>query len=125
MEVVNQAFDSGLTAAMTHLASPSRLCALKTNSGANLLPRTNPPLDVSVVADDNLLLQRLRACRLEKAYSEHVPAFMIAHDSLLRNIVASCPRTRRELLAIKGMGTKRAEKYGAELLALVREVEKQ
>ena len=82
------------------------------------------PVDVAMVPEDDPLFQRLRAWRLEKAREADVPAFVIAHNSLLRNIAAARPRSESELLAIKGMGPKKLEKYGAELLALVREGEK-
>ena len=79
------------------------------------------PVDVASVPDDDPLFQRLRAWRLEKARETGVPAFVVAHNSLLRNIAAFRPHTESELLAIKGMGPRKLEKYGAELLALVRE----
>ncbi|HUT14936.1 MAG TPA: RecQ family ATP-dependent DNA helicase [Anaerolineae bacterium] len=72
------------------------------------------------VADDDELFQRLRAWRREKARAAEVPAFVIAHDSVLRRIAAQCPRAEGELLAVKGIGPHKLEKYGAELLALVR-----
>jgi superfamily II DNA helicase RecQ len=46
---------------------------------------------------------------------------MVAHNSLLRNIAAARPRTESQLLAIKGMGPRKLEQHGAELLQLVRE----
>ncbi len=82
------------------------------------------PVDVAMVPEDDPLFQRLRAWRLEKAREASVPAFVIAHNSLLRNIAAARPRSDSELLAIKGMGPRRLEKYGAELLVLVGEREK-
>jgi len=50
-----------------------------------------------------------------------VAAFIIAHDALLRNIAAARPQSEEELLAVKGMGPAKMEKYGAQLLMLVRE----
>ncbi|UCC78229.1 MAG: HRDC domain-containing protein, partial [Anaerolineales bacterium] len=43
------------------------------------------------------------------------------HNSVLRSIAAVRPRTERELCAIRGVGPRKLEKYGAELLLLVRE----
>jgi len=79
--------------------------------------------DVPPVADDDELLQRLRAWTHEKARVARVPAFMVVPRSVRRRIAARRPRTERELLAIKGIGPHTLEKYGAELLALVREAE--
>jgi len=80
-----------------------------------------PVVGVPSVADDDPLFQRLRIWRLNKAREAGVSAFVIAHNSLLRAIAALRPHTEQELLAIKGMGPRKVEKYGAELLALVRE----
>ncbi len=41
----------------------------------------------------------------------------VLQDATLLEIARSQPRTMRELMEIKGMGPKRAEKYGKELLA--------
>ncbi len=79
------------------------------------------PRDVSIVRDDDPLFRRLRAWRLDKAREERVPAFRVAHNSVLRSIAAGRPRTERELRAIRGIGPRKLEKYGAELLSLVRE----
>jgi ATP-dependent DNA helicase RecQ len=79
------------------------------------------PADVSLIADDDPLFERLRAWRLSKAREAGVSPFVIAHNALLRNIAAARPRNESELRAIKGMGPRKLEHYGAELLRLVRE----
>jgi superfamily II DNA helicase RecQ len=61
--------------------------------------------------------ERLRTLRLDLARKNHWPAFLVLQDATLLEIARSRPRTMRELLEIKGMGPKRAEKYGKELLA--------
>ena len=76
--------------------------------------------DASPLAEDEELLERLRAWRREKAHLADAAAFVIAHDAVLRRIVALRPGTEDELLAVKGIGPRKLEKYGAELLALVR-----
>jgi len=78
------------------------------------------PTDAAALADNDPLLLRLRAWRLERAREEKVAAFIIAHDALLRNVAAARPQSEDELLAVKGMGPAKMEKYGTELLALVR-----
>jgi superfamily II DNA helicase RecQ len=61
--------------------------------------------------------ERLRTLRLELARKNNWPAYCVLQDATLLEIARSQPRTMRELLEIKGMGPKRAEKYGKELLA--------
>jgi ATP-dependent DNA helicase RecQ len=61
--------------------------------------------------------ERLRTLRLELARKNHWPPYCVLQDVTLLEIARARPRTMRELLAIKGMGEKRVEKYGKELLA--------
>jgi ATP-dependent DNA helicase RecQ len=61
--------------------------------------------------------ERLRTLRLELARKNNWPAFCVLQDATLLEIARLQPRTMRDLLEIKGMGPKRAEKYGKELLA--------
>ena len=63
--------------------------------------------------------ERLRTLRLELARRNQWPAYCVLQDVTLLEIARSQPRTMRELLEIKGVGPKRAEKYGKELLAEV------
>jgi len=61
--------------------------------------------------------ERLRTLRLELARKHSWPAYCVLQDATLLEIARAQPRTMRELLEIKGMGPKRAERFGAELLA--------
>jgi len=61
--------------------------------------------------------ERLRTLRLDLARKNHWPAFCVLQDETLLEIARAQPRNMRELLEIKGMGPKRAERYGKELLA--------
>ena len=65
------------------------------------------------------LLDQLKAWRLEQAREQAVPAYVILHDRTLAEIAASRPRDIDALGMISGIGTKKLERYGAALLALV------
>jgi ATP-dependent DNA helicase RecQ len=65
------------------------------------------------------LFERLRSWRGEKAREQKVPAYVVLHNSHLEEISASKPRTIQELGSIKGVGLRRAARYGEELLALI------
>jgi ATP-dependent DNA helicase RecQ len=73
---------------------------------------SNPDLDPA-------LFERLRSWRGEKAREQKVPAYVVLHNSHLEEISATKPRTIQELGSIKGVGLRRAARYGEELLALV------
>ena len=62
----------------------------------------------------------LRAWRSEIARTRGVPAYVVLHDSTIDGIAASRPATLNELRGVAGIGDKKLEHYGDELLALVR-----
>jgi DNA topoisomerase III len=66
------------------------------------------------------LLQRLREWRLVEAHRRSVPAFHIFGDRVLTAIAAARPSTTDDLLAIRGVGPKLTERYGADLIKLLR-----
>jgi ATP-dependent DNA helicase RecQ len=48
-----------------------------------------------------------------------VPAYVVFHDATLREVAARRPRNSEELAGVKGMGEKKLEVYGQDLLELV------
>src|SRR5467141_3197335 len=65
------------------------------------------------------LLGALRGWRSEVARTRGVPAYVVLHDSTIDGIAASRPTTLEQLRGIPGIGDKKLEHYGNELLALV------
>jgi ATP-dependent DNA helicase RecQ len=70
-------------------------------------------------AMDEELFERLRAWRGDQARRQQVPAYVVLHNSHLEEIARRKPRSIHELGSIKGIGLRRAARYGDELLALV------
>jgi ATP-dependent DNA helicase RecQ len=70
------------------------------------------------------LLAALRAWRSDAARQRGVPAYVVLHDSTIDGIAASRPTTPEELRGIPGIGDKKLEHYGDELIALVRAAER-
>src|SRR5829696_280565 len=68
---------------------------------------------------DAALFERLRSWRGEQAKRQRVPAYVVLHNSHLEEISARKPGTIHELGAIKGVGLRRAARYGEEILALI------
>ena len=64
-------------------------------------------------------LDALRAWRAEVARSHNLPAYVIFHDSTLREIAVRRPREVADLDGIAGLGVKKREAYGAEVLRVV------
>jgi ATP-dependent DNA helicase RecQ len=71
-------------------------------------------------ATDPALHTALRAWRSETARQRGVPAYVVLHDSTIDGIAAVRPATLTELRGIAGIGDKKLEHYGDELIALVR-----
>ncbi|MGE5159462.1 MAG: DNA helicase RecQ [Gemmatimonas sp.] len=68
---------------------------------------------------DPALHAALRIWRSETARKRGVPAYVVLHDSALDGIAAARPTTLATLRGIAGIGDKKLEHYGAELIALV------
>jgi ATP-dependent DNA helicase RecQ len=69
---------------------------------------------------DKTLFDKLREMRRKIADERGVPAFVILHDSVLREISRCLPRTETELAAIRNVGRKRAADLGQVILEIVR-----
>jgi predicted RecB family nuclease len=67
------------------------------------------------------LFDRLRAVRLEIARSRGVPPYVIFHDATLREMARLRPDSIDELLAVKGVGARKADDLGTVFLEAIRE----
>jgi DNA helicase II / ATP-dependent DNA helicase PcrA len=72
---------------------------------------------------DEGLFQSLKEWRRGRSRADNVPAYVVAHDSTLAAIAALRPRTESELLKVSGMGPKRVEAYGDEILAAIEDAD--
>jgi ATP-dependent DNA helicase RecQ len=62
----------------------------------------------------------LKAWRAEVARSHNLPAYVIFHDATLAAIAALAPRSLGDLQGISGLGAKKLEAYGEEVLRVLR-----
>jgi ATP-dependent DNA helicase RecQ len=70
-----------------------------------------------------VLIAALRAWRSEVARKRGVPAYVVLHDSTIEGIASARPATLDQLRGIAGIGDKKLEHYGDELIAMVRAAE--
>jgi ATP-dependent DNA helicase RecQ len=68
---------------------------------------------------DSTLLTNLRAWRSDVARKHSVPAYVVLHDTTIDGIATARPTTLGQLRGVPGIGDKKLEHYGADLLALV------
>jgi ATP-dependent DNA helicase RecQ len=66
------------------------------------------------------LFEQLRRWRLEAARAQAVPPYVIFQDSVLRDIAAVQPASLDELGQIKGVGASKLERYGGDILKVLR-----
>jgi ATP-dependent DNA helicase RecQ len=94
----------------------SRIRASRTKSRrGDIAPRSPGRTETG----DPALLGILRVWRSEVARKRGVPAYVVFHDATLDGIATSRPTTLAQLRGIPGIGDKKLEHYGDELIALV------
>jgi DNA helicase-2/ATP-dependent DNA helicase PcrA len=81
------------------------------------------PLDPAASASDaasRQLLEALQNWRRERARADAVPAYVVAHDATLFAIADARPTSATALSRVHGMGPVKIERYGADILAVVK-----
>jgi ATP-dependent exoDNAse (exonuclease V) alpha subunit len=69
---------------------------------------------------DTELFERLRQWRLAEARKQKVSAFIIATNKVLEELARRKPQTKQALLGTKGFGQAKLDKYGDEILEILR-----
>jgi ATP-dependent DNA helicase RecQ len=98
--------------------APCAGCDICLGEQAPAQPQTSAP-SADETGGDPALFERLRRWRSEKAREQGVPAYVVLHNAHLEEIAARRPATVGELASVKGIGTRRAERYGGELISLL------
>ncbi len=91
--------------------------AARSNSRAARAERDESGQPLSLIERD--CLEALKAWRAEVARSHNLPAFVIFHDSTLRALAQRRPSQMDDLEGVAGIGQKKREAYGAEVLRVV------
>jgi superfamily II DNA helicase RecQ len=74
---------------------------------------------VNELAVDPALHERLRQWRNQKAKALDLPAYCVLHNSALEVIARLQPRTLGELQAVRGIGSRKIEQFGQEIIELM------
>ncbi|MBA2564703.1 MAG: DNA helicase RecQ [Gemmatimonadetes bacterium] len=88
-------------------------------SGSRRTPR---PVTSPLRSDEGepALWEALRAKRAELARLQGVPAYVIFHDSTLREMLRRRPLTLQDVAAIPGVGSSKLERYGRAFMDVIR-----
>jgi ATP-dependent DNA helicase RecQ len=99
------------------LREPSPAQPVKAKAGKrSSTSKSHAPLD----AEAERRFAALKAWRFEVAREHNLPAYVIFHDATLIAIAEQNPQALHELADISGMGVKKLEAYGEEVLRVVR-----
>jgi ATP-dependent DNA helicase PIF1 len=79
------------------------------------------PAELEEVEADIQLLHKLKDWRLLRAANDDMPAYIIAHNSVLEALAARPPATLQALNGIKGFGPKKIETYGPEIIDVIKQ----
>ena len=93
---------------------PSRVRSGRSSSRKDVAP-DGQPLSLA----ERECLDALKAWRAEVAREHNLPAFVIFHDATLRELAVQQPRSMADLDGITGIGQKKREAYGVEVLRVV------
>jgi ATP-dependent DNA helicase RecQ len=63
----------------------------------------------------------LKAWRAEVARAHNLPAYVVFHDTTLADMAELCPATLDALAEISGVGARKLESYGEQILGVLRE----
>ena len=69
---------------------------------------------------DKDLYEELRSWRARQAKTKKIPAYTIFHDKTLKALASLQHKNEQALLQISGIGQAKLEKYGEEILALIK-----
>ena len=81
---------------------------------------TQSPAPANLGQDAMVRYINLKAWRAEVAKEHNLPAYVIFHDATLALIASADPQSLNDLNGISGIGAKKLEAYGQEVLQVCR-----
>jgi ATP-dependent DNA helicase RecQ len=108
-----------LTADSRPVLKGERAVSLRTWREGKRSARRVKAAAMDLSAEGQALFERLRAWRMEAARRHGVPAYVIFHDATLREIAHARPSSLEGLRGISGVGARKLEAYGAEIIGLL------
>ena len=76
---------------------------------------------IDLTTEDRRLFDSLKAWRLAQSRLADVPAFVIFNDATLTEVARQRPSSRAALMSVPGIGAVKAERFGEQVLEIVRE----
>ena len=76
-------------------------------------------VEAGMSQSETAIFEKLRWWRVETARKHNVPAYVIFHDATMREIAKAKPMSLGDLRGVSGVGEKKLESYGSEIIALI------
>jgi ATP-dependent DNA helicase RecQ len=70
---------------------------------------------------DKPLYEALKKWRLEKSQAQNTPAYIYFVNEQLAAVAQARPKTLEELKRVSGIGSSKTEKYGSEVVSIVKQ----
>jgi len=96
--------------------APKRAKTSRTSSSSGKAAAGAPK---DLVGEALIRFQSLKAWRSEVAREHNLPAYIVFNDATLAEMARIAPQTLGELSGISGVGAKKLQAYGAEILAVL------
>jgi ATP-dependent DNA helicase RecQ len=87
--------------------------------GRKTAAKIGPAIAASLTDSGQVRFAALKAWRSEVARAHNLPAYVIFHDATLAAIAAVAPRSLVDLQGISGIGAKKLQAYGQDVLGVV------
>ena len=81
--------------------------------------RQKAHVESELSAAEQEIFEKLRWWRVETARKHNVPAYVIFHDATMREIAKMKPASIDELRNVSGVGERKLESYGQEIVSLI------
>ena len=94
--------------------------AARGGRGSSAKPKGYVESDLSTL--EQAIFDKLRWWRVETARKHNVPAYVIFHDATMRDIAKAQPGSLDDLRGVSGVGEKKLETYGDEIVKLIAEL---
>lgn len=78
--------------------------------------------ELALSDSEQAIFDKLRWWRVETARKHNVPAYVIFHDATMREIAKAKPVSLDDLRVVSGVGEKKLQTYGEEIVALIMEL---
>jgi len=85
--------------------------------------RSKGYVEADLSSAEQAVFEKLRWWRVETARKHNVPAYVIFHDATMREIAKNRPTSLEDLRHVSGVGEKKLQTYGEEIVALIAELE--